>query len=63
MPGLSGQMGRGEFGPLKHWLNTNIHEHGRRYRAGELCEMLTGKPLTADPLMRHLEGKLKALYK
>ena len=63
MPDLNAQMSRGEFGPLRHWLNTNIHAHGKRYRAGELCQMLTGQPLSADPLMRHLEGKLRPLYK
>lgn len=62
MPDLNAKMSRGDFGGLKTWLNTNIHAHGRRYRAGELCQRLTGKPLSADPLMRHLEGKLKPLY-
>lgn len=62
IPDLRSHMARGDFLPLKNWLNTNIHRHGRRYRAGELCQMLTNKPLSADPLMRHLEGKLKPLY-
>jgi carboxypeptidase Taq len=62
IPGLAGQMAKGEFGQLKGWLNANVHAHGRRYRAGELCERLTGKPLSADPLMRHLEGKLAPIY-
>jgi carboxypeptidase Taq len=63
IPSLGEQMSRGDFGTLKAWLNQNIHAHGRRYRAGELCEMLTGKPLSADPLMRHLEGKLRPLFR
>ena len=62
IPDLSQQFERGEFGALKAWLNENIHAHGRRYRAGELCEMLTGTPLTADALLRHLEGKLAPIY-
>lgn len=53
---------KGDFAPLKAWLNKNIHTHGKRYRAGELCEKITGKPLSADPLMRHLEGKLRPIY-
>ena len=61
-PDLYEQFEKGEFGTLKTWLNENIHRHGQRYRAAELCEHVTGKPLTADPLMRHLEGKLKPLY-
>ena len=59
---LDRQIARGEFGALKNWLNTNIHAHGRRYRAGDLCKMLTGKPLSADPFMRYLEGKLRPVY-
>jgi len=62
MPDLHEQFARGEFEPLKKWLNVNIHQHGRRYRAADLCQHVTGKPLSADPLMRHLEGKLRPLY-
>jgi carboxypeptidase Taq len=63
VPGLDESMARGDFAGLKRWLNANVHAHGRRYRAGELCEMLTGRPLSADPLMRHLETKLRPLYR
>jgi carboxypeptidase Taq len=56
------QIARGEFTQLKSWLNQNIHSHGRRYRAADLCKMVTAKPLSADPLMRHLEGKLRPVY-
>ncbi len=62
IPDLDAQISRGEFGPLKDWLARNIHQHGRRYRAGELCQRLTGTPLGADPLLRHLEGKLRPIY-
>ncbi|MFN3167442.1 MAG: carboxypeptidase M32 [Phycisphaeraceae bacterium] len=53
---------RGQFTPLREWLNEKIHAHGRRYRSDELVEVVTGKPLSADPLLRHLEGKLRPLY-
>jgi carboxypeptidase Taq len=59
---LEQQIKRGNFAPLKSWLNQNIHSHGKRYRAADLCKMVTGKPLSADPLMRHLEGKLRPIY-
>ncbi|MCH7571731.1 MAG: carboxypeptidase M32, partial [Planctomycetes bacterium] len=62
MPDLEGQFERGEFDTLKIWLNTNIHAPGQRYRAADLCEQVTGQPLSADPLLRHLEGKLRPLY-
>ncbi|MHC4129324.1 MAG: carboxypeptidase M32 [Planctomycetota bacterium] len=63
IPDLEQQFARGAFGALKEWLNRNIHSHGQRYRAAELCEHVTGKALSADPLLRHLGGKLKPLYR
>ncbi|MBY0308517.1 MAG: carboxypeptidase M32 [Phycisphaerales bacterium] len=61
-PDLDAQMARGEFGTLKEWLNEHVHRHGRRYRAGELCRLVTGRPLSADPLMSYLERKYAPLY-
>ena len=60
--GLFEQFARGEFAALKAWLNEHIHSQGQRYRAADLCRHVTGKPLSAEPLMRYLEGKLRPLY-
>jgi carboxypeptidase Taq len=60
--GLDAQMAKGDYSALKKWLNTNIHIHGRRYRAGDLCQRVTGAPLSAEPLLRHLERKLGEVY-
>jgi len=62
MPGMTDGFARGEFAGLKQWLNRSIHDHGKRYSPAELVERVTGKPLSAEPLMRHLEGKLRPLY-
>lgn len=62
IPDLESGFMRGEFAPLLEWLRTNIHAHGRRYRASELCERATGAPLSADPLMRHLESRIRPAY-
>jgi carboxypeptidase Taq len=62
IPDLHEQFERGRFDALRTWLNEQIHAHGCRYRPHELCEHVTGQPLSADPLMRHLEGKLRPLY-
>ena len=62
IPDLDDRMTRGDFAPLKAWLNTHIHAHGRRYRAAELCQRITGRPLSADPLVNHLNTKLAPLY-
>jgi len=62
IPDLSKQIGKGEFGALKAWLNEHIHRHGRRYRAKDLCKRVTGRELEAAPLLRHLKGKAEAVY-
>lgn len=52
----------GDFSPLLDWLRTHIHAQGMTYTSAQLCQHVTGKPLTADPLMRHLEAKLLPIY-
>jgi carboxypeptidase Taq len=60
---LDAQFGSGEFAPLLKWLRENIHRHGKRYTAGELAQRVTGKPLDAGPLLRHLRAKASELYR
>ncbi len=54
---------RGEVGPLRHWLQANVYRHGRRYAPDALLERATGRPLTAEPYLRYLDGKVRALYR
>jgi carboxypeptidase Taq len=60
--GLHEQFARGEFGPLKAWLNEKIHLQGQRFRAQRLVEEVTGKPLSHEPLLRHLHARFDSLY-
>jgi carboxypeptidase Taq len=53
---------RGEFGRLKGWLNTHIHQQGQRFRARVLCERVTGKPLSHKPLVKYLRDKYAPFY-
>lgn len=62
IPDLPKQISKGKFLELKTWLNENIHRHGRRYLAADLCKKVTGKDLSADPLLRHLTEKAEAVY-
>jgi carboxypeptidase Taq len=59
---LDAMFAKGEFQPLLGWLRKNIHAHGKRYTAGELVKKVTGKPLSAEPLLRHLSKKAADLY-
>ncbi|GIW74909.1 MAG: thermostable carboxypeptidase 1 [Phycisphaerales bacterium] len=63
MPGLDDDVRKGDFAPLLAWLNTNIHAHGRRFSAGQLCERVTGRSLEADPLLDYLTTKLQDVYR
>jgi len=52
----------GDFGSLREWLREKIHRHGRKDLAPELCRKVTGKALSAEPLMAYLERKFGAVY-
>ena len=60
--GLAAMFARGEFAPLKQWLNQNVHHRGQCYAAAELVKLITSQPLSHAALMRHLHGKLGPLY-
>ena len=60
--GLDDDFRRGAFGRLKGWLNERVHSPGQRWRAGVLCEKVTGRPLSHGPLLEHLRGKYGRLY-
>ena len=54
---LDEQIARGEFGGLFGWLRTHVHGVGARVSVHELLKDATGKPLSAVPFIRYLEGK------
>src|SRR5262249_46595895 len=62
LDGLEDDFRGGQFGRLKHWLNEKVHQPGQRYRAGELCQRVTGRPLDHRPLVRYLREKYALLY-
>jgi carboxypeptidase Taq len=59
---LDEQFRRGEFLPLKEWLNRKIHREGQRHRATDLAVAVTGEPLNPSYLLSHLTGKFGELY-
>ena len=62
LPDLDDRLARGDLRGVKDWLNRNIHLHGRRWTAPELCARVTGRPLSAEPLLRHLEDRYAGIY-
>ena len=59
---LDEMFARGEFAPLLNWLRQNIHRHGKRYSATDLVKRVTGRELSAEPLLKHLRRKASELY-
>ena len=62
IPDLREGIRRADFAPLKGWLTANVHAHGRRYRAAELCERATGHSLDAGEFVGYLREKLARFY-
>jgi carboxypeptidase Taq len=53
---------RGEFTRLKGWLNEKVHSPGQRWRANDLCQRVTGRPLSHKPLLDYMKKKYAPLY-
>ena len=62
IPDLADRIRANDHKPLLSWLRTNIHQHGQPYRAAELVEKVTGKPLSIKPFMDYVTGKFSAVY-
>ena len=62
IPGLEADIQAKNPAKLLQWLQTNIHQHGRLYKADELCKRVTGEVLNFDYFMRYIEEKYAAIY-
>lgn len=47
---------------LLAWLRENIHCHGNKYDAAELCMKATGKPLSSQAFVDYVREKFGAIY-
>jgi len=62
MPNADDAIRIGDFSGPREWLKANIHSHGRRYRAQELCTRATGRALSPLPYVEYLKEKFGGLY-
>ncbi len=62
IPDLDVHFAAGNFEPLLNWLREHIYQHGQRYRAHDLVQVITGEPLSYKPLMSYLRNKYSDLY-
>jgi carboxypeptidase Taq len=59
---VDGLVREGEFAPIREWLTEHVHSHGQRYTTGELIEVATGEPLTADYFVEYAHEKFGEIY-
>lgn len=59
---LDEQLERGNLRPLREWLREKIHLQGNRYRAPELQEKVSGRPLSHKPLIDYMNKKYADIY-
>ena len=62
LPDLWDDIGQGNFLPLLTWLRANVHEVGRRRKAIELVQDITGSEPSCDAYLNYLQKKYGALY-
>jgi len=62
IPDLENEIANGNNQILLDWLRTNIHAHGKRFSAEELCKKVTGDYLKLDYFMNYVEKKYSDIY-
>ncbi len=62
LPDLETQLERGDYAPLRGWLQQNIYQHGRTYTPHELLVRTTGEGLNPQPYLDYLTRKYSGLY-
>jgi len=60
--GLDEMLASGEYKPLLDWLRTNIHVHGKTYRAHELCKKVTGEEINFRYFFEYATAKYGRIY-
>jgi carboxypeptidase Taq len=62
-PSLEADIRRGDFTALRRWLQSELHQYGRKYQPQELVTRITGSPIDAEPYLRYLEQKYAQVYR
>ncbi len=62
MPDMDDRIAAGDLKPLLGWMRENVHVHGRRWTASELCRRATGTGLTCTDFLDAMNAKFGTLY-
>ncbi len=61
-PAIPAQIAKGKFDAVLGWLNTNIHQYGRKYTPVELTQRVTGGGINAQPYINYITQKYSDVY-
>jgi carboxypeptidase Taq len=63
IPDLEQKIETGDFTPIKPWLTSKVHKHGRRYPSLDaMLEDQLGEPLNPTYFIEYLTNKYTDLY-
>lgn len=60
---LDDLLANGHFSTILGWLREKIHRHGRCFPPDQLVRRITGKSISAKPLIAYLREKVHAAYR
>ncbi len=61
-PQIPDEIENGKFDTLLTWLQTNIHQHGRKFNTDELTRRVTGEGMSSAPYIGYLQRKFGEVY-
>lgn len=59
---LQAQISRGEFKPLREWLQANVYHWGRSISAPEIIEWMTKDTISPEPWLKYIRKKYSTIY-
>jgi carboxypeptidase Taq len=61
-PTIPDDIASGRFDTLLSWLNSNIHQHGRKFTGQELTQRITGEAIQSNDYIAYLTKKFSDVY-
>jgi carboxypeptidase Taq len=62
-PTIPQAIAAGNFEPLRTWMQTHIHQHGRKFTGAELTQRITGEGIQSRDYIHYLQTKYGDVYR
>jgi carboxypeptidase Taq len=62
LPDLSEHFRKGEFGALRAWQKKHLHRFGSKYSPRAMTEKFLKGPISHEPYVRYLSGRVNEFY-